>query len=85
MALTRKQMEAVIRGGGTVLYKGRGITNINNLPSAAAMAETEEEKQAAEKDLDAEIARLQKQKATLGEKSKKNTAEDKLAEKKDAK
>lgn len=91
MGMSREQMEAVIRKGGTVLYKGRGIKSIEHLPSAAAMANTPEEKKSAADDIDAQIEKLRKQKADLGlssetdegeksDKTKTETGDDKTEE-----
>lgn len=63
--LSRKQMEETIAGGGSVLHEGRIITRMENLPSAASLARTDEEKSAAASDLESRIAALEKEKAEL--------------------
>lgn len=65
--LSREGMEAVIKGGGSVMLpSGKLATRMDQLPSAAALAKTPAEKQAAADDLDAQIEKLQSQKAQLG-------------------
>lgn len=59
--MDRKQMEDVINGGGSVLHEGKLITKIENLPSKAALAKTDEEKELSAKELKDQIAALQKQ------------------------
>ncbi len=64
--LSRDQMVAVINGGGSVkLPNGKLATKIEHLPSAAALAQTPEEKQKASEDLQAQIEKLQSEKAAL--------------------
>ncbi len=65
--LTRAEMEQVIGRKGSVMYAGRIITRVEDLPSAAdlAVGDPAAEKKTAE-DIDAEIARLVAEKAKLG-------------------
>lgn len=70
--LTRQQMVDTINAGGSVLFKGRLITRLENLPSAAALAKTPEEKKTASKEIDAQIATLRQQKSEL-DKAPENT------------
>lgn len=60
--LSREKMVEVIRAGGSVLHNGRLITKEANLPTAASLAKTPEEKAVAVEDIDAQIAKLQDQK-----------------------
>jgi hypothetical protein len=45
--LSRKDMERVIKGGGSVLYGGEIITSVKGLPDEADLAETDEQLAAA--------------------------------------
>jgi hypothetical protein len=65
MSMTRKQMEAVITGGGSVLHQGRIISRVADLPTEAALAQTDAEKADASATLQAQIAALQAQVAQL--------------------
>ncbi|MBS3915591.1 MAG: hypothetical protein KG003_13940 [Bacteroidetes bacterium] len=66
MALSRKQMEETIKGGGSVLLpSGKLATRLKQLPSAAQLAKTPEEKAQANADLEARIAKLEAEKAEL--------------------
>lgn len=64
--MDRKQMEAVINGGGSVLHEGKLHTSISTLPSKDALAKTDEEKAASADELDAQIEELQKRRDALG-------------------
>lgn len=66
MPLSLDQMKQRIGEGKSVLYKNRIISSVDKLPTAVQMATTDEEKQKASADLDAQIANLQKQKDSLG-------------------
>jgi hypothetical protein len=68
--LTRAGMEAVLRGGGTVLHKGRVIGRVEALPSAADLAAGDAE--ATRKALEG----LATQRAALDEQEKKLHAEN---------
>lgn len=68
--LTRYGMECVIRSGGAVQHNGKTITKVADLPSDAELASTDAEKAQAETDIDAQIARLQAQKAKLAKPAK---------------
>jgi hypothetical protein len=60
--LTREEMEAVIRSGGGVKVGGRVRTRIEDLPTAAELAQGDPAKEAAAaEDLQAQIAALQAQ------------------------
>ena len=64
--LTRPEMEAVIKSGGSVLYQGRTLSTLAHLPSAAELAQGDPAKEAeASADLQAQIADLQAQLAQL--------------------
>lgn len=66
MALNRAEMEQIIRSGGSVAYGNQILTTIAQLPSDAALAVGDPVKeQAAMADLQAQIAALQEQAATL--------------------
>ena len=69
MPLSRQQMEETIRRGGSVLVsvggKKRLVSSVDKLPSAAELANTDEEKQAAAADLDKQIADLQAKRSGL--------------------
>lgn len=60
MALTREQMEEVLKNGGTVLIGNKHVTSLANLPSKDVMAKTSEEKEAAAEDLKAQMADMQR-------------------------
>lgn len=60
--LTRRQMEEVIRGGGSVLHGGRLCTRIEQLPTDADLAKGNPAQEAlAAQALEAQIAALQAQ------------------------
>lgn len=64
--LTRDEMEAVIKGGGSVLWQGHTLSRIQDLPSAADLAAGDPAKEAqATADLQAQITALQAQLAQL--------------------
>ena len=63
--MTRKELEQVVSGGGSVLHEGKLHTRIDTLPSKARMAKSDEDRAAAAGDLDAQIAALQAQRAAL--------------------
>lgn len=64
--LTREEMEAVIARRGSVMYKGRIIRTVQGLPSRAELAVGDPAAEAKTRDdLDAQIAELERQKATL--------------------
>lgn len=63
--LTREQMAAAVLGGGSVLYAGRLITRIADLPSAADLAVGTETAPQIAADLQAQISDLQRQLAAL--------------------
>lgn len=56
--LTRKEMEAAIAAGGSVLYNGQTLWQAGQLPSDADLATDEDSKAAAAGDLQAQIAKL---------------------------
>jgi hypothetical protein len=60
-------MVAIIAAGGSVLYKGRVLSRVQDLPTAAALAKGDAVREKATADaLDAQIAALQAQRSTLG-------------------
>lgn len=64
--LTRDEMEAVVKSGGSVLYGGKTLSRVEHLPSAAELAQGDPAKEAAATaDLQAQIAELQAQLAQL--------------------
>lgn len=64
--LTRKEMEAVIASGGSVLWNGQTLWQAGQLPSAADLAAGDPAKEAAASaDLHAQIAQLQADLAKL--------------------
>lgn len=64
--LSRKEMEAVITGGGSIIYQGRHISRMDDLPKAADLAKGDPDKEAATMtDLQAQIAALQAEMAKL--------------------
>lgn len=64
--LSRKEMEAILRQGGTVLFDGRIIGDFNALPSEADLAQGDTEAmKVAEQNIDAEIKRLLSEKQKL--------------------
>jgi hypothetical protein len=73
--LNLKQMRETVENGKSVLYKGRLISTVEKLPTAAELASTEEEKAAAAGDIDAQIAALQQQKAGLTSGKKDSSSE----------
>lgn len=68
MALSRQEMERIIvQERGSVLYKGRIISRVEEIPSDAELAEGDPEREAAVRDaLDAQIAALTAQRDRLG-------------------
>ncbi len=68
--LSREQMIATINQGRSVLFNGRLITKVENLPSKADLATTDEEKAAAEQDINAQIEKLNADKAKVSKKDK---------------
>lgn len=56
--LNHDDMKKVIEDGGAVLYRGNTITRVDDLPSAAELAETDEDRAAAERDLQRRQAAL---------------------------
>lgn len=75
MALNRQQMLAVIEGGGSVLYQSKLHVRVETLPSAATLAATDTDIETVSQDLDAQIERLNKQKADLKAKQTKPKSE----------
>lgn len=63
--LSREQMVEVIRGGGSVNYRGRIIVTEAKLPSALDLARTDEEKLAAKTNLQKQIEEQQRQLASF--------------------
>lgn len=63
--LSRKDMEEVIKGGGSVLHDGRIITSVEDLPKPEELAETDAERAATAEDLRREIAERQDRLAAL--------------------
>jgi hypothetical protein len=64
--LTRAEMEAAIKAGGSVLHRGAIYHQIGQLPSEAELAEGDPEQEAAvAAALDAQIAALQTQRDRL--------------------
>lgn len=64
--LSREEMERVIREGGSVLYGGRTISRVQDLPNEVDLAQGDEAKQQAlATDIDAQIAALITQRARL--------------------
>lgn len=86
--LTREQMEQAIARGGSVLHQGRIISRVQDLPSAAELAEGDPERESATAnslqqqiaDLQAQLAKLQEPKA-----AGKTAAKEKDAGEKDTK
>lgn len=80
--LTRAEMEAVIRSGGSVVFRGRVLSKIEHLPSAVDLAAGDTTKlQATVDDLDAQIAALQEQQKVAKAAQAKVAKEGKAAEK----
>jgi hypothetical protein len=67
--LTRKDMENVIAGGGSVLHDGEIITKIKGLPDELDLAETPEELEEATANLDQEEKALATKKSKAASKS----------------
>lgn len=65
MPLNREQMIETVRGGGSVIYKGKLIAKEENIPGVAEFAMTDEQRSA-------ERERLQKELAALDEKPSSN-------------
>ena len=63
--LTRPELEAAIRAGGSVRVHGRIITRLADLPSATTFVQTPAEAAARAAELDAQIAALQVERASL--------------------
>ena len=60
--LTRSEMEQAIKAGGSVLYKGRVIYQLGDIPDEAELASGDPEQEAVARNaLDAQIAALQVQ------------------------
>lgn len=74
--LTRNEMEAIIKGGGSVLLNGTIHTSVATLPSKAELAAGDPvAEQEAQSELRAQIADLQKQlEAAQAKKSAKKDA-----------
>ena len=72
--LTHAEMEAVVRNGGSVLFRGRVCASLAELPSLAELGEADptqhaaslQDLEAARKDLDAQITRLRKSERAEG-------------------
>ena len=63
----RKEMEAAIQEGGSVLYAGRVVSRAEDLPSEVELARGDAEKEAVvAARIDAQIAALSAQRAKLG-------------------
>ncbi len=80
--LTRQQMIDTINGGGSVLFSGRLVTKVENLPSPADLATTDEERAAAEADIDSQLEKLNAEKAKIAGSKKgpaKNLGEGELS------
>jgi hypothetical protein len=77
--LSREQMIERIKGGKSVLYKNRIITSVDKLPTAAQMASTDAEKEAAADDLKTQMQKMQAQLDEL-EAGKKDSSVDKNSE-----
>jgi hypothetical protein len=57
--LTRKEMEAILRGRESVMYDGRVITEVSQLPSEAELAKGDVHREAeARKSIEYEMTRL---------------------------
>lgn len=80
MAMKLEDMRQRIQEGKSVLYKNRLITSLDKLPSAAELASTDEEKAAAAGDIDAKIAALQAQRASLSAGGKKDSSSETSSE-----
>jgi hypothetical protein len=64
--LSREEMERAIREGGSVLYQGRTISRVEDLPNAVDLVQGDAAKQAAVRAaIDAQIAALTAQRAQL--------------------
>jgi hypothetical protein len=75
--LSREEMEAVIRGGGSVMYQGKTLTQIGHLPTEADLAQGNPEAEtAAANTLQQQIVELQQQLAKLQPPARKQTAVD---------
>lgn len=73
--LTREEMEAVIANRGSVMYKGRIIREVKNLPSRAELAAGDPVAEAKTREhLEARIAELEAEKAKLGQAAPAETA-----------
>lgn len=68
--LTLVGMRDAIQKGGSVSFRGRVISTIEGLPTQDEIAETPEELQVADADLDSQIAALQARKAAIADKNK---------------
>jgi hypothetical protein len=73
MPLKLKDMKERIESGHSVLFKGRIISSVDKLPTAAEIASTDEEKTAAADDLKAQMQKMQAQLDQL-ESSKKGSS-----------
>lgn len=74
--LTRQDMEAVIKGGGSVLYKGQTLWQLSQLPTDADLAEGDPAAEsAAAAALDQQIAHLTAQRDRLLQRGQSPTIE----------
>lgn len=72
--LSHKEMKAVIDGGGSVIYKGRHISRVDDLPSAADLAKGDAaQEQATAADLQQQIDALRAELAKVQPKQEKST------------
>lgn len=72
--LSRKDMEAVIAGGGSVMHGGQIHTSVATLPDAVDLAETDEEIAAAAADVEAEEQQVAAKKEKVANKSARKPA-----------
>ncbi len=79
MGMNAKEMKEVIEAGRVVLHNGKLITRVEDVPSAAELAKTDEEIAAAGKSLDEQIAALTAQKKTLDDAAAAKKATDDAA------
>jgi chromosome segregation ATPase len=63
--MTRNEMAKTIKGGGSVLLKGRIITSVDDLPEEEDLAETDEQKAAAADALRSETSALSERLAKI--------------------
>ena len=65
--LSREAMERAIKEGGSVLYQGRTLTRLDELPAEAELAQGDAGREAAAREaLDSQIAALLAQRALVG-------------------